>query len=215
MIKIVLSFEDKTLFQKVKQLIERGPLSTSILSETSTTTELINALKRQVPDLVVLGVNADASKNKETLGYITSMYLGLPILAVGRGLDDDMVTHLIKSGAMGYLDETELTTYLMTAVDSLVNRKKNFVSNTVANRVSEEINMLNLKARQKKLSERELQVMKMIGWEMSMEEIADQLAVSVRTVYTYRSRVMEKMGLKSNIAIRRYMLDKQLVEKNF
>lgn len=214
MIKIVLSFEDKILFQHVKQLLERGSLWTSILSETSTAAELVTILRRHMPDLIILGADSNETKNAHTFDQVTQMYLGLPILAIGSRLADDSITKLIKCGAMGYLDKSELDTYLMTAVDSLVNRKKSFVSNSVEAKISEEIDMLNLKARQQKLSEKELQVMKMIGWEMGMEEIADQLAVSVRTVYTYRSRLMEKMGLQSNVAIQRYLVNNQLVQEN-
>jgi DNA-binding NarL/FixJ family response regulator len=171
-------------------------------------------LEQELPDIIIQHVGSGGTPKLDAIFQVTHSYLGLPILAVGSGFDDDIIAEIIKAGAMGYLEVSQLDTVLAAAVDMLVSQKHTYVSKAVAQKLSEEIQMLNLMARQQRLSEREFQVMKMIARGLSMKEIAEELSVSVRTIYTYRARLMEKMGLKSNVAIRHYAQGRFHIEKD-
>ncbi|MFH5832158.1 LuxR C-terminal-related transcriptional regulator [Halalkalibaculum sp. DA3122] len=214
MIKIIVSAEDILINEKIRKLMMEGPLQTNVLGGVRTTSELMGMLEQELPNIIIQHVGAGGMPKLDALYQVTYSFLGLPILAVGSGFDDDMVAEIIKAGAMGYLEVSNLDTVLAAAVDMLVSQKENFISKEVAKKLSDDIHMINLNVRKQRLSDKELKVMKMIAEGFDMQEIADELSVSVRTIYTYRSRVMEKMGLKSNIAIRHYVLDQHLIEND-
>lgn len=214
MIKVIVSAKDILINEKIRTLMKEGPLQTKVLGSVRTTPELMEMLDKELPNIIIQHVGAGGTPMLDAIFQVTYSYLGLPILAVGSNFDDDIIKEIIKAGAMGYLEVSNLDTVLAAAVDMLVSQNESFISKDVSKKLSEDIHLINLNVRKQRLSDKELKVMEMIASGLDMKEIAEELSVSVRTVYTYRSRLMEKMDLKSNIAIRHYVLDQHLIGNN-
>ncbi len=214
MIKIVVSSVELSKAEKVTRLLEKGPLQTNVLASTTTKAELFATLKEKLPDIVILHLGSSTDPDLDILRDIIFSYLGLPVLAVGIDLDDEVITESVKMGAMGYIEEQNLDTELASAVNTLVSLKDNYIPQSIVKRLKNEVENINMETQKKKLTEEEFEVMKKIAAGLDMDQIAKELSVSVRTVYTYRSRLMEKMKLDSNLEIRQYVLDTEQIESN-
>ena len=117
----------------------------------------------------------------------------------------------LKAGACGYLTKGSAPEELLTAVQS-VTRGKKYISSTVAEKLALELEGNNGKLPHEALSDREYQVMCMIASGKTVKEIADELSLSVKTISTYRARILEKMNFENNAQITHYALKERLVD---
>jgi DNA-binding NarL/FixJ family response regulator len=118
---------------------------------------------------------------------------------------------VLKAGASGYLNKESAPEELVTAIHKVVRGGK-YVSPTLAERLAYEIDTASGKLPHETLSDREFQVMCLMASGKTVTEIAGDLSLSVKTVSTYRTRILEKMNLKTNAEVIRYALQNQLVE---
>jgi DNA-binding NarL/FixJ family response regulator len=117
----------------------------------------------------------------------------------------------LKAGATGYLTKETAPDELIKAI-RLAYSGQNYITPRVANEIINKLQGSSENIPHEKLSSREFEVMCMIGAGKTISEIAKVLFISNRTVSTYRARILEKMNLKNNAAIMRYMLDNGLMK---
>jgi two-component system, NarL family, invasion response regulator UvrY len=125
-------------------------------------------------------------------------------------MEEQYAVRSIRSGASGYLCKHTASEELLTAIHTLAKGKK-YITPNVAEILAEQVGTDHSIAPHEVLSDREFQVMRLIASGLSVSEIADKLALSVKTVSMYRTRLLEKMHLKHNADITHYAIKNQLV----
>ena len=135
----------------------------------------------------------------------------LPVLVLSMHPEDQYALRVLKTGAAGYVSKDTASEELVGAVKKVLAGSK-YISSAMAETLAASLNTPVGRPRHDILSDREYQVMRQIAIGKSVKEIAFELSLSVKTVSTYRTRVMEKMQLKTNADIIRYAVHQKLVE---
>lgn len=214
MIKVVIADDHPLVREGVEKVLKRGELDIVVSGEASNADELMSRLKMtDVPDLVILDIGMPGKSGLDMLKEINQIYENLPVLMLSVHPEDRFAIRSLKAGAYGYLNKESVPQELLQAVDTIVNKKRRYISDAVAEQLALEVNEKSRQVPHEKLSDREFQVMCMIASGKKVKEIAEELALSVRTIHTYRSRLMEKMNLNSNVAITRYALSHHLIDE--
>ena len=125
--------------------------------------------------------------------------------------EDQYGIRAIKAGASGYLKKVSAPTELVTAIRKIVSGGK-YINSSLAEKLAEKFGKTGKTFLHEKLSDREYQIMCNIALGKSAEKIAQELSISINTVYTYRNRILEKMSMKSNVELTQYVLSNKLVE---
>ena len=133
------------------------------------------------------------------------MYPSIAVLALSMYPEDQFAIRMIKAGARGYLHKDSAPQVLEDAMRTIAEGKQ-FISAELTRLMIEEMAKDDNDLPHKSLSDREYEVLLYIGEGKTMTEIANQLSLSIKTVSTYRSRILEKMRLKSNSDLVKYIL---------
>ena len=124
--------------------------------------------------------------------------------------EDQYAIRVLKGGASGYLNKETIHEEVIKAIRTVLLGKK-FITPSIAEKLADSFDADNGKQLHESLSDREFDVFKLIATGKSVSDIAAQLSLSVTTVSTYRSRIMEKMRMRSNAELTRYALEKELI----
>jgi DNA-binding NarL/FixJ family response regulator len=133
----------------------------------------------------------------------------LPVLILSAHPEDQLALRLLKAGAAGYLTKQKAPEVLLTAIRKVVSGGK-YINESLAEKVV--FAFESEKPPHETLSNREYQVMRMIASGKTIQKIGKELFLSVRTVSTYRARILEKMNMNSNAEIIRYAVDHKLID---
>jgi DNA-binding NarL/FixJ family response regulator len=134
----------------------------------------------------------------------------VPVLIMSLHAEDQYAVRALRAGAAGYLTKSAAPEQLVTAVTKIM-RGGRYVSDVVAERLAAEATGMPAENRHERLSDREFDVMRGIASGSSVSEIAAQMHLSVKTVSTYRTRLLDKMGMSNNAELTRYALEQGLV----
>ena len=181
------------------------------VSEAKDAGETINLLIKEDWDLVLLDINMPGRDGLEALAEAKRLRPKTPVLVLTAYPEEQFAIRSFKLGASGYLTKQSATDALVTAVQRILAGGK-YVTASLAERLASRLGDTGGQAPHEALSNRELQVLHLIAVGKSMKETADELSLSEKTVATYRTRISEKAGLKTNVEIARYALKHGLVE---
>ena len=160
-------------------------------------------------DVVVLDLSMPGRSGIDLLTEIKHRYPKLPVLIMSFHSEELFAVRALRAGAAGYLMKSAAPEELAAAVNKVV-RGGRYVTESVAERLAADIDKAH-GAPHERLSDREFDVMRGIASGSSVSEIAAQLHLSVKTVSTYRTRLLEKMGMSSNAELTRYAINNGLV----
>jgi DNA-binding NarL/FixJ family response regulator len=135
----------------------------------------------------------------------------LPVIILSMQPEDQYAMRCLRAGAAAYINKDSAPEELAKATKLILNGNR-YVSPRLMDTLVVQLNDPGNKSPHELLSDRELEVMKMIASGVPLTEIADRLHVSVKTVSTYRARIMEKMNTKSNAELTRYAVSCQLID---
>lgn len=213
MIEVIL-VDDHTLFKEgLKKILDKEANYIQVVDTLSYASELRSYLENNTPDLVILDVNLPDCHGLNVLKDLQHYSPDVPVLMLSSYPENRFSLRSLKSGAMGYLTKKSVPEELITAIKTIVEKNKKYISNTVAEELAESIDHIDSdKDPHHKLSNREFQVFQMIANGKQVKKIAEDLNLSVRTIHTYRSRVMKKMGFNSDVELTHYAFDYQLVK---
>jgi DNA-binding NarL/FixJ family response regulator len=181
------------------------------LSEAKDAGETINLLIKEDWDLVLLDINMPGRDGLEVLAEAKRLRPKTPVLVLTAYPEEQFALRSFKLGASSYLTKQSATDELITAVKRVLAGGK-YVTASLAERLAVSLGGSDDQAPHEALSNRELQVLRLIAAGKSIKETAAELALSEKTVATYRTRISEKAGLKTNVEIVRYALKHGLVE---
>ncbi len=162
-------------------------------------------------DVVVLDISMPGRSGLEVLREIKNAKAKVPVLVLSMHPEDQFAVRVLKSGASGYMTKESAPEELVRAVQKLLAGGR-YVSPSLAEKMALYLTEDLKGTPHERLSNREFQVMRLIASGKTVREIAEENFLSVKTVRTYRQRILEKMGLKRNAELTRYALEHQLVK---
>jgi two-component system invasion response regulator UvrY len=209
MIRIVVADDHPIVRAGLREIIGRETDMT-IASEAQTSQEALDIVRRQSADVLILDVMMPGRGGIEVLKQLHQEMPDLPVLILSVHPEDQLAVRALRAGAAGYLTKDSAPAELVGAIRKVVGGGK-YVSPKMAERLAEEL-VGGAQAPHERLSDREHQILKMIANGRTLTEIAEELALSVKTISTYRSRIMEKLNVKTTVDLVRYVLSARLID---
>lgn len=178
--------------------------------EASNGNETLNIARKHQLDLILLDISMPGRSGLETLKQLRSEGIQTPILILSVQPEDQYAVRVLRAGASGYLNKDSAPEKLLTAIHQILLGKK-YISLEVAGYLAQSFSIATDKALHETLSDREFQVLKLIASGNTVSQIAKILSLTVNTISTYRSRILEKLHLKNNAELTKYALENKLV----
>ncbi len=210
MIKILIADDHAIVREGLKQIVAEES-DMKVTGEAANASELFELLDKDSWEIVVLDINMPGKSGLEALKDMKTRNIKVPVLILSMFSEDQYGLRAIKAGAAGYLKKVSAPTELVSAIRKIVGGGK-YINPTLAEKLADNVDVNNKKALHQNLSDREYQIMCFISLGKSAEEIAEELAISIHTVYSYRNRILEKMHLKSNVELTQYAIQNKLIE---
>lgn len=210
MIKILIADDHAIVREGLKQIVAEES-DMKVTGEAANASELFELLDKDSWEIVVLDINMPGKSGLEALKEMKTRNIKVPVLILSMFSEDQYGVRAIKAGAAGYLKKVSAPTEMVSAIRKIVGGGK-YISPTLAEKLADNFDVNNKKALHQNLSDREYQIMCFISLGKSAEEIAEELAISINTVYSYRNRILEKMHLKSNVELTQYAIQNKLIE---
>lgn len=209
-IKILIADDHAIVREGLKQIVtEENDMI--VAGEASDAISLMEILKSENWSIVVLDINMPGKSGLEALKDIKNLYPDLPVLILSMFNEDQYGLRAIKAGASGYLKKASAPTELVTAIRQIVSGRK-YINPSLAEKLAENFGNEKKNYLHEKLSDREYQIMCSIALGKTTEMIAEELCLSINTIYTYRNRILEKMMMKSNVELTQYAIQNKLIE---
>jgi DNA-binding NarL/FixJ family response regulator len=172
--------------------------------------EAIDLVWKQDWDVVVLDITMPGRSGLDALREIKKSKPRLPVLVLSMHPENQFAMRVLKSGASGYMTKESAPDELVGAVKKVLAGGR-YVSAALGETLAASLSN-NQRAPQEKLSDREFQVLRLIASGKMATEIAKELSLSIKTISTYRTRILEKMGMKNNAELMHYAIQHRLVE---
>jgi two-component system invasion response regulator UvrY len=207
----ILIADDHPVFRRgLRQIIEESP-DLVVAGEATNGAEALMLARKDDYDVVLLDITMPLKSGVDVLSQFKREKPALPVLMLSMHPEEQYAVRSLKAGASGYLTKESAPEELVAAI-----RKVSAGGKYVSASLAEHLASIVLEEREllphETLSRREYQVMCLIASGRTVSEVARELALSVKTVSTYRARVLEKLHVKNNAEIMRYATHNQLVE---
>jgi two-component system, NarL family, invasion response regulator UvrY len=180
-----------------------------VVAEAASLSEALAALKQERIDVILLDLTLGAESGMDLLKSVKAKTPAIRVVILSAFGEDQYAVQALKSGADGYLNKESAPESLIAAVRRVAAGNK-YISPNLAEKLADTLTGAQPQAHEK-LSDREFQVLRMIAAGRSLVSIAEELHVSTKTVTSYRSRVLEKMGFETNADLIRYALERGLL----
>lgn len=210
MIRILIVDDHAVVRQGLKKILVDQP-DMAVLGEASNSEELMEMIDDKEWDIVIMDISLPGKSGLDVLRDIRQRYPKLPVLFLSMLPEDQFAIRAIKAGASGYLTKGSLPEELVKAIRKVAGGKK-YISADLAEKLTGMIGTEVEHLPHERLSEREFQVMCKIAAGKSLTAIAEELYLSVKTIATYRTRLLTKMKMKTNAELTRYAIEHKLIE---
>jgi two-component system, NarL family, invasion response regulator UvrY len=204
----ILIVDDHAMVREGLKRILADEFEDAGFGEAANATEALERLWKESWDLVLLDVSMHGRTGLDVLKEIRASASRMPVLVLSAHPEEQYAVRVLKAGAAGYLTKESAPQELCRAVRKVVSGGK-YLTPGVAEQLAAEVQSSGRQAHEL-LSNREYQVMLLIAAGKVPKEIGDELSLSVKTVGTYRTRVLEKLRLKNNAELMRYVLERGL-----
>lgn len=210
MIEVAIA-DDHPLVREGITRVVQNEIDIELVAEAANGKELLTLLQEQLPDIVIVDITMPGKSGLEVIKDIKEQYPELPVLVLSIHPPERFAVRALKAGAQGYLCKSSISEELVIAIRKIVNKKRRYISDEVAEQLAQQMDNVSDQPLHKSLSDREFEIMCMIAQGYDVSKIAKKLSISPHTVHTYRSRIKEKMNLKSNVDMTRYVMDNELI----
>jgi two-component system, NarL family, invasion response regulator UvrY len=173
--------------------------------------EALDLVWKENWDVAILDITMPGRSGLDVLREIKKSKPRLPVLVLSMHPESQFAVRVLKRGASGYMTKESAPVELVGAVKKVIAGGR-YVSSSLAEKLATYLSGDSQKPPQELLSDREFQVLRLIASGKIVSEIARELSLSVKTISTYRSRILEKMGLRNNAELMHYAMQHQLVE---
>jgi two-component system invasion response regulator UvrY len=207
----VLIADDHAVFRRGLKETLAESFFKATFGEAKTAQETVELVRRHDWDVIILDISMPGKSGLDVLDELKRMRPRLPILLLSMHPEEQFARRALKAGAAGYLTKESVPEELKVAVSKVVAGGR-YVSATLAEKLAVDLREGADTPLYELLSDREFQVLRMIASGKTVKDIAEELSLSVKTVSTYRARILEKSGMKTNAELIRYALQSQLVD---
>ena len=210
MIRVLIADDHAVVRRGVRMVLE----STSriiVAAEAATGPEALDMARKVAIDVAVLDLSMPGPGGLEVLKQFKGEHPRLPVLILTMHPEDQYAVRAIRAGASGYLTKQSIPEELIKAVETLAAGRK-YITAPVAEALATQVHHDTVKLVHERLSDREYQVLLRIASGRTVGEIAEEVRLSPKTVSTYRSRILEKMELKTSAELTHYAFANKLVE---
>ena len=180
-------------------------------SEAGNGDEVMGHLSKAKVGLLVMDISMPGRSGMDVLRDVKHAYPRLPVIILSCHPEEQYAVRCLRAGAAAYINKESATEDLALATKKILGGGR-YMSAALAEQLIANLDEPGDKPLHELLSDREHEVMKMIAAGVPLTEIGDALHVSVKTISTYRARIMEKMQMKSNTELARYAMTQGLVE---
>ncbi|MDP3149931.1 MAG: response regulator transcription factor [Ignavibacteria bacterium] len=210
MINVFIADDHTLIREGIKNLLSLEK-DINLVGETSDPFEVIEQVKKNKCDILILDLSMPGKSGLDILKELQTIAPNVKVLVSTMLPEDQFAKRTLKAGAWGYITKDRASEELLTAIRRIASGKK-FVTQSLAEKLVDDLGDRSSKFPHEILSDREFQILKMMGIGKSQTEIADELMISTSTVNTYRSRIFEKLNIRSNAALIHYAITHNLVE---
>lgn len=183
----------------------------SVFGEAASGPEAVRMVEEGDWDLAVLDIALPGRSGLDVLKEVRRLRPKLPVLILSIYPSDQYATRVLRAGAAGYLTKESVPEVLTKAVTRIL-EGRTYIGEDVAERLASQIREGGDRPLYESLSDREYEVLRLLGQGLLVSEVADHLKLSVKTISTYRSRLLSKLGLETSAQLIRYALDHKLVD---
>lgn len=183
----------------------------AVFGEARNAQEALDLVWKENWDIAILDITMPGRSGLDVLREIKKSKPKLPVLVLSMHPENQFAVRVLKRGASGYMTKESAPVELVGAVKKVMAGGR-YVSTSLAEKLATYLSADSHKPAQELLSDREFQVLRLIASGKIVSEIARELSLSVKTISTYRSRILEKMGLRNNAELMHYAMQHQLVE---
>lgn len=208
MIRVLIADDHAIVREGLKRILADDS-SVETIAEASDGQEAARLVRLHKPDVVLLDISMPGRSGIDALADIQSASADTRILILSMHPEDQYAIRCLRDGADGYLTKESAPELLLGAIRKIHSGGK-YVSPMLAEKLASNLNSEQQALPHEALSDRELQVLIMIGAGDTVSGIADKLCVSVKTISTYRARILEKMGMENNAQLMRYAMENGL-----
>jgi two-component system invasion response regulator UvrY len=207
----ILVADDHTVVRRGLRQVIADECEGAMVEEASTGQGVLDAVQRQDWSVVILDINLPDKNGLDVLKELKALRPHLPVLVLSHHAEAQYAARAYKAGAAGYLTKESASEELAMAIRK-VRAGGRYVSPSFAEQMAGQLTGEVDTLLHHTLSDREHLVLCQIARGKAVSQIADELALSVKTVSTYRARLLEKLQLRNNAELMRYALDQRLVE---
>ena len=209
--KRILIVDDHEVFRDgVKRLFDKQP-EAATFGEASTVQEALRLAREQDWDVVVVDISLGDRSGLEVLKELKQLRARLPVLILSMHSEEQFARRALKAGASGYITKDSPRAELVTAVNKVLSGGK-YISATLAEKLVFDLGKPTDLAPHELLSDREFEVMCLIASGKTVSQVANVLSLSDSTISTYRGRLLEKMGMRTNAELTHYAIQNKLVD---
>ena len=211
MIKVLLADDHSIVRAGLRRIVEESEDMT-VVGEAADGREAIRMVRAEPPDVAVVDISMPQMDGLEVISRLTSEFPDLPIIILTMHDEEQYVVRAIEAGAMGYLTKQSAPEQLVVAIRK-VHAGARFLSESASETLALRVAMgKRAQSPLDSLSTRELQVLRKLALGHTNREIASAYNISIKTVDTYRFRLLKKLHLRNNAEISRFAIQNHLVE---
>jgi two-component system, NarL family, invasion response regulator UvrY len=208
--RILLVDDHEVVRDGVRRILDKQPGATTF-GEAGTAPEALELVRKQDWDVVLLDISLGGRDGIEVLKEIKQLRPRLPVLILSMHSEELFARRALKAGAAGYVTKGSPRAELAQAVEKII-KGGIYISPSLAEKLVIDLREGTDRPPHETLSDREFEVLRLIASGKAVGEIADILSLSAGTISTYRARILEKMGMKTNAELTHYAIQNRLVE---
>ena len=207
--RIVIADDHPVVRRGLRAIVEDALLPADV-HEAGNAAELLTLVRKRDPDVVLLDIAMPGRSGLEALKELRREHPKIPMLVLSIHSADEFAVRSIKAGASGYLTKDSAPEELVDAIRTVVAGRR-YLTPSVAERLASAVESDAKGAPHEMLSDREFHVLRMLAAGKTNGEVAGELALSAKTISTYRTRTLRKMGMRTNAELAQYAVRHGLV----
>jgi DNA-binding NarL/FixJ family response regulator len=208
-LKILIVDDHAVVRQGLKHILAQE-WAGALFAEAQNVAQLLPLFRKEEWDVVLLDINMPGRSGFDVLRDLRQEKPHIPVLVLSGHPEDQYAVRVLKAGASGYLPKETAPDELIKAIRKVLEGGK-YVSATLAEQLAFGLGRVDEKAPHETLSDREYQVLCLLASGKTTTQIADELMLSVKTISTFRTRVLAKMNMKTNAELTHYAIQNNLV----
>ena len=210
MIRILIADDHSVVRQGLQQIVSER-MNMTVAAEAASGQEALDLVRGNEFDVAIIDIAMPGRGGLDILRDLKAARPDMKVIVLSMYSEEQYAVRSLRDGASAYLTKTSAPDELVLAIETVAAGRR-YITPSIADRLAGYIEDSTTRPVHELLSDREMQVLVLIGSGKTVSEIAEELTLSVKTVSTYRSRVLEKMALASNADLIRYAIHHRLVD---